>query len=783
MPTTFTPEDVRLLGYTNAAVKDTDPGYEIVDATLSAGLEEVSSRFIYLKARCTVDTANRVARTWQNSDHRTYVVKAPSLSIQDPRLRRIFGATANVFSHDDLVWRVLESSFGDYLHHTQDDVPIEEHFISPRLGSMDSTGDVVSRLISYLSGRSPSTDDGTLWVLSAGAGVGKTTLSRHLMHRLVSTIRVTRTIPIYVEAQHWKKLLNTTSLEGLWDVIDNSLRVFSAPHIQLTETLFRHALRQGYFCFIFDGFDELCGGQTTQFEPGSVLEELNDVVAESEARVLLTTRTLFWEAKIGQVPKNVEVMLLEPFNTQQAKGYFNKAFGQGGPQRRAANQLYSTMLSQATPPQHTGSVRDQFVNLPLCVRMVADYVSRGGSSVTAIPGEPILQSFLTGICEREINRQGLVSSAKEQLTSFQDMALSYEGASPVFSIDDLAATPGGFSEEDVGKAFDHALLAKAEPEERDVFSFRYDFIAPFLRASAINRWLHGQTPKIDDLPQLLIESLILESDGKGEILEQLLNFVREADLGRVMEMGALAASAVRKGYLESFFFHVAQSVVPVQGGITRSERAELLLRAMATTPAADLPRKRVEGWGFRGPMNRLDFRKVVFSGCRFSDISFRHCMADDRTRFVDCLFEGDQDFEGPVAGWRRVKFERCRFVFPADMIWERLIDRSLGDKATRARHMLSVGLRKFWYHGTVRGSLREAHWKKGQLTQTGKAADMLLSTMMSEGLVDKIAISGVHEGGLALDRSSIGDVRNYMDNNQLSGKVEAVYHRLLSEWS
>ena len=71
---------------------------------------------------------------------------------------------------------------------------------------------------------------------------------------------------------------------------------------------------------------------------------------------------------------------------------------------------------------------------------------------------------------------------------------------------------------------------------------------------------------------------------------------------------------------------------------------------------------------------------------------------------------------------------------------------------------------------------------KGQVAQTGRA-ELLLDTMLKVGLVETITISGISEEGLAFDRDSIGDLQNLMDNNRLSGKVEAVYKRLVSNWS
>ena len=785
MPTTFTKNDIILLGYTETEEKYSNKRYAVIDATSRVGLERVTTRFIYLKSRCSIEAAYKAARDW-GVTKRAYVVRAKSTpSIR--RLREIFGEQHQIREQNDLVWSVLRTSFSDYINHIGGNVPREQYFIPPRSSASDIGDQLMKNLIEYLTGRSGVEDNGTLKVLSANAGVGKTTLSRQLIHTLIEQVKQRKTIPIYVEAQHWKKL-NISSVDGLWDVIDNSLRMFSAPTLQMTEALFHYALRQGYFCFIFDGFDELCSGTTSQFEPLSILGELSDAVAESEARILLTTRTLFWDAQIVEVPSNVGVLYLESFNSQQAKGYFSKVFKQNTPERHAATNLYSSMVQQAIPRQKTGSVRDQFVNLPLCVRMIADYVYRGGTSVSVSDEQPIVRSFLIGICEREITRQGLVTHADSQMRSFQDMALAYDGGNPSFPISDLALTPNGFEEDDLDKIVDHALLERDSSDEEDLFRFRYEFIAPLLRAAAISRWIRDTSDDFDSLPQPIISTLVKEADGKGPVLEQLLNFLGQHDLPHILQKGRITtlkyvpslASTGREQYIGSFFFHVAQSLVANDASLTSKDRTTTLFSSVDSIKTQSQS-SIVEGWAFRGPIIRFDLREVTFRKCKFRDITFGKCIVDSTTKFIECLFEGSQSFEMGTDVWRQVVIENCEMKFPADAIWEAILEKRLKDHHKRAAQLLRIGLKKFWYHGNFRGSILVSHWVSGPLGQTGQGG-MLLEAMFKENLVHKVPISGTKEGGLAFDRSSISDLQNYMDNNQMSGKVEAVYKRLLSHF-
>ncbi len=323
MATIFTPDDLLLLGYFDIEEEESTAEYAVINASLHSGLAPSRSRFIYLKSRCSAATARSLAvrnrPSFVKAYSRVFLLKPPKLGLDDDLLARHFGPPPKVFS--ELVWTALRRAFADYLKEAEANAESGEPFIPPHLGSTATGPTIVAVLEHYLSGRSHG-DDGTLRVMLAGAGVGKTTLSRHLMGHLASRVDTTKTIPIYVEAEHWRSL-NTAALHGLWDIINHSLYGPGAsPDIKLTEALFSHALGQGYFCFIFDGFDELCGANAPHFDPSSVLRELSGWAKGSEARVLLTTRTLFWNAKISGVPPSTELMTLEPFNTQQARGYF-----------------------------------------------------------------------------------------------------------------------------------------------------------------------------------------------------------------------------------------------------------------------------------------------------------------------------------------------------------------------------------------------------------------------------------------------------------------------------
>ena len=279
--------------------------------------------------------------------------------------------------------------------------------------------------------------------------------------------------------------LDLGEIDGLWGIIRNSLDVIDPTHKcsrRLSAALFQHALRQGYLSFVFDGFDELCGSDG--FDADRVLQELSEMARESEARILVTTRTLFWDAQIHTPPSNVSVWKLDSFNSQQARGFFRNVFGQSSAKTKHAVFLYDSLREESqTPREQTGSVRDQFVNLPLCIRMIADLVDHPTSGAATIPpasGGSILQRVLLGFCQRERRRIRITSQAEAQLASFVDRAVDSKQLNPVFGIEDLVLAVDGIEEDDLTRLDRHGLLDRDPGSGR--YRFRYDFLGPHLRA-------------------------------------------------------------------------------------------------------------------------------------------------------------------------------------------------------------------------------------------------------------------------------------------------------------
>ena len=771
----FSRDDVFLLGYDSVCTKYDGDAFAAYDAEVKAGADHVVHRFIYLKYRCTQASAIRAVPYLRDSDGvaKSFVIKPSSLnSIQVSEIFEKEGY--RIQSHEELVWMQLKDIFSSYINSLSSAIPPEENFMEPRLKENEQEqGHLINRLMDYMRGRN-SSDNGYIKILSAHAGVGKTTLSRYLVRELAGNLgERTKIIPIFVEAHHWGRL-DLSEIESLWSVIKNSLEIIdeserSSRH--LSESLFRHALRQGYLSFVFDGFDELCGNEA--FDADAILKELTDIASQSEARVVLTTRTLFWDAQISSAPDNASVWILDSFNSQQAKGYFRKVFGQSTNKYQIADQLYSTLLKESqTPPQHTGSVRDRFVNLPLCVRMIADLVRDENIEVKIETDKKvsILQRILVAFCEREQRRIHISTDPLGQLASLRDRALESNELNPRFDVEDLIYTVNGFSENDLPRLDRHGLI-DVEHETKK-YRFRYDFLGPHLRAVAVAEWLVSS--EIPDLAKQrdIVKIIMNEANGQGLVLEQLGMLLGLDDFPAVITKGRLLCN---NGAIASFVFHLAQTLLDGIHALTNQEKTRRLFSGMSGVSQSDWSGVLMD-WEFRGTIEGLDFRGMCFMNCEFENVMFRRCVADENTKFQNCDFRGELQFEGNIRSWKNILLDdRCRVSPQAGFEFQYVLQKQAIDRTQHIGEILKIGLEKFWYSGHIKLKLKKNDWNKGILSRSGQA-NRLLDAMIKVKLVNID-----FRERIVFDRDSRSDLQNFMDNGRMSGKILMVYRYLVGQ--
>ncbi len=278
MARAFLRGDLDLLGYEPIGDRDYEvdtASFSVIKASVQAGLERVQSTFVYVKAACTLDELVK-AGAYAKARTNSYVVYSKTTKERIPKFRDLVGGSIKCLEIEDLIWERINKTFLSYLNALKDVQP-PNPYITPRPVDQPEA-DLEEIMLNWL--RETETESSShIRVIRAPAGVGKTSLARHLTRRVVEGANVYRRIPCYVESDHWAKL-RLESVDQLWPMIENSPRHFD-PNLRLTRSLFEHLLKSGDLVFIFDGFDELCGHNRSHFSPREVLSELHQLARVS----------------------------------------------------------------------------------------------------------------------------------------------------------------------------------------------------------------------------------------------------------------------------------------------------------------------------------------------------------------------------------------------------------------------------------------------------------------------------------------------------------------------
>ena len=736
----------------------------VFDATASAGIASAQHWFIYLLADASNRDIEGMAACVGSGifEPRQLFVVVPS-SLSSRRALSQWPYSAQLVVFEDLMWKRIRGLFAGYLeaqlsHLQEQKAGIQ--YVEPVLISAAEETAPIRHFVNFFSGA--SADVGGIAVVRADAGVGKTTLAVMVADELLRQWEPLRVIPVILTAQtSWRELeASSQGINSPWELLRRALDRQGHEFPVRDEELFARIMQQGYIAFIFDGFDELRGAD---LKPNDTFSWMGSIASDSSARLMVTTRTSFWDRELDTPTTAHQLLDLKPFTIDNTRDYFRKHFTEIGDAERLiqpAMQIH-TQLRQAA--KNGGSGAAAFVDLPACAAIIADYVRRGGRAPIADSAERhnIIDDFLTGILERERVRQGITLSTENAKAMFGDVAISYS----VFSMEDveIAGADYELSASDLNAMQDHAFLSKVPSLGSEDFRFKHEFLLHYLRADRIFALLRSGANEFlkrhytSDLLRLIRD----ETDGNGNLTDQAANFAGEADLDRLAEVHKLSI----EGRLKSFVFHVlAKAVVSGSTGKSRADRAEEIFGPLGAE------NNRVSGLHVNGSIANVSLRGWTIADSLFTDLSLVGCDTEGSI-FSACSFSG----ELILPPGRPPQFDKCRGDGGAELIISSAGGSNQNISPSDVRGHLKTALLRY-HRGAHFGSLKRQDWKSGR-TRSIEVRYRLLDTMLSTGLVEQ----DNHTRRLHIRPSELGNVRDFLDNGLLKGAVRSVFEKMKSE--
>jgi hypothetical protein len=713
------------------------------------------------------EASNRNLTRWKNlsgGSHYTLVVTSRSRHAQDlSRSATLFRANSATTSRELLFENVVSGFLP-----RQQEADADQYFIEPDIALVTGeTRPALTYLVADLLGQSEQSEEICADVLVAPAGLGKTTLARKIARKVLQSKRA---IPIPVESAQWQNLINLT----LPNILNAALLQLIPEAVRLTNPkLFQVLVREQLLVPIFDGFDELCLHPHSNYHPTSLIAELLELVGDTGARVLITTRETFWEkVSASNLSDKVKRVNLQGFSNDQRKRFFSKRL-KTPEERDLANRLarevgervYEGALARKSMQA------DRASGVPLFLELVALNVDGNSQATFAPQSKDPLGPLLESMCERENVRQQLKISAEKQMRIFEDLfrdmpddisrsdlAVYVELAVPEVTMDALARFES------------HAFFSPGQDVRARFESLKVYFVARWLA----NRLEDAISESTSDksLAELLERNSTGDTDVFDFLVERFVAMERPRARAAISHAVEMVQARTHWEGAASALFHLAQRIASEVEN-TKMDRRNFLLDSLGLKS----PVRRLAVYG---QITGLDLTELTFSGCVFKDVEYHNCNFDETTRFEDCRFDGDLKFEN-CQNSGRVCLNRCKFSEQAEREWQvragraskKLINQDVVREAIREILRKFIGPFGF-------STIKDADKNTGPILRS-PCRDLAWEELFREKILERHHISGVSDGGINIvDMPTIRhEVRNFLDNAALGPHLRLVLDEIL----
>jgi hypothetical protein len=698
--------------------------------------------------------------------------------------RQLFKRAAGIWTINDYFVSFIQEEVQKYLDKLKAQQP--KYYIDPKVETPSGfPRRIPNPVLSFLRGKGPESgiSGGALGILLAEPGQGKTYMSRYLVSEIARTSK--GLLPLFVDSSQWHTML-LEDQSSLAKTIAHSFRHFDATigWLEGHEEEFLHAtLKADLFRIVFDGFDEYILRNRGSVQAIDVLDALARLATANETRIVITSRTAFWNTNLqeAEVEKFVErtgslLFTILPFDREHSKNYFKHRLQEFRRVERAI-QIYS-MLQQAD--------RD-FVGRGFVLSLIADLVEEDEPASQMVSGRGnALLWLMEALCQREVLRHQLPFTAQEQIDVMRTFAIEVaQGASPnseflEIAMHDIKQQLDDNSRRQAVEKFKiHPLLSR--DEVNDVWSFRQEQIGVVLLADQIVKWTAEQIESFvnqaqldagqrQDLGTAVVDLVRMQTSADDDALLQLEQIVRAMSAGGDKRDGTLIRPGDGPRLASVLALIAVERFLP--RGSSHQERTRLLVRL--TGPS------QITGLSFSGTIARYDFKDITFEYCRFERVTWANCKFDDSSAFRHCQFIGGAP---PVHcegfGSVQVDLGTCMLDAEADALFNsaRVKEGHRQYSVDDLRTDLGSVINKFIIKGGIGLKTVDAsNLRKGAIS--GSRYKDEIFEVLTNTVLDQHHISGTSDRGYNVREGAKEAVRFYATNNVFTGPLREAFERL-----
>jgi hypothetical protein len=191
--------------------------------------------------------------------------------------------------------------------------------------------------------------------------------------------------------------------------------------------------------------------------------------------------------------------------------------------------------------------------------------------------------------------------------------------------------------------------------------------------------------------------------------------------------------------------------------------------------------------GFRdltvtGKIANLDLSGAKFTSCTFRDAGFSNSQFDAKTSFIECRFEGKLEVDR-AEGIEHATFYKCDFRGQARDVLQNLLPTrdNVPIDEDQVVETFRHALDKFRKGPTFK-SMRTEDLRKGTLRYS-PLREAVLDALTEFQIIELHMISGVGQNaGAHVAKEQINDVRQFLDNNLLVGKLKLAVEKVMRDF-